>query len=254
MTFSIADLNPNYRPDIDGLRAIAVLSVILFHINKALIPGGFVGVDIFFVISGFLISRNILQELEHGKFSIVDFYRSIGTMVIALSRKRVFLVKPRYWLFCGYQRRNAAIAPLVAWCRGTVLHHLAVAAHRCLSAVACAVAFRGSGTCRARIIPAWRISLFVHPILCLLYVADTSRRTIAGRNCSACSLERIQAAPSDGNANGCLGPLFVGWLTISAFRGTGVSRVAGDSADTWDGTVDFRRTPRKQPCVPFYGI
>jgi len=75
MTFSIADLNPNYRPDIDGLRAIAVLSVILFHINKALIPGGFVGVDIFFVISGFLISRNILQELEHGKFSIVDFYR-----------------------------------------------------------------------------------------------------------------------------------------------------------------------------------
>jgi len=64
-----------YRPDIDGLRAIAVLSVILFHIDKLLVPGGFVGVDIFFVISGFLISLHILQEIEAGKFSIVEFYR-----------------------------------------------------------------------------------------------------------------------------------------------------------------------------------
>ena len=64
-----------YRPDIDGLRAVAVLSVILFHIDKRLIPGGFVGVDIFFVISGFLISLHILQEIEAGKFSIVEFYR-----------------------------------------------------------------------------------------------------------------------------------------------------------------------------------
>jgi peptidoglycan/LPS O-acetylase OafA/YrhL len=64
-----------YRPDIDGLRAIAVLSVILFHIDKRLIPGGFVGVDIFFVISGFLISLHILQEIEAGQFSIVEFYR-----------------------------------------------------------------------------------------------------------------------------------------------------------------------------------
>ena len=56
----------NYRPDIDGLRAIAVLSVILFHIDKALIPSGFIGVDIFFVISGYLISLNILKDLERG--------------------------------------------------------------------------------------------------------------------------------------------------------------------------------------------
>jgi peptidoglycan/LPS O-acetylase OafA/YrhL len=65
----------NYRPDIDGLRAVAVLSVIVFHIWKESLPGGFVGVDIFFVISGFLITRNILIDLERGKFSILDFYR-----------------------------------------------------------------------------------------------------------------------------------------------------------------------------------
>jgi peptidoglycan/LPS O-acetylase OafA/YrhL len=65
-----------YRPDIDGLRAIAVLSVIVFHINKAFLPGGFVGVDVFFVISGYLITNNIVQKMGSGQFSIVDFYRS----------------------------------------------------------------------------------------------------------------------------------------------------------------------------------
>ncbi len=65
----------SYRPDIDGLRAVAVLSVIVFHIDKTLLPGGFVGVDLFFVISGFLISRNIVSEIERGTFSILDFYR-----------------------------------------------------------------------------------------------------------------------------------------------------------------------------------
>ena len=64
----------SYRSDIDGLRAIAVLSVIAFHIAPAKFRGGFVGVDIFFVISGFLISSIIYKELESGAFSIVEFY------------------------------------------------------------------------------------------------------------------------------------------------------------------------------------
>ena len=63
-----------YRPDIDGLRAVAVLSVVLFHASPLQLPGGFVGVDIFFVISGFLISSLIFKELEQGQFSFADFY------------------------------------------------------------------------------------------------------------------------------------------------------------------------------------
>jgi peptidoglycan/LPS O-acetylase OafA/YrhL len=66
--------HPKYRPDIDGLRAIAVLSVVTFHAFPSLIPGGFVGVDIFFVISGFLISSIIFGSLEKNSFSFVEFY------------------------------------------------------------------------------------------------------------------------------------------------------------------------------------
>jgi len=63
-----------YRPDIDGLRAVAILSVIAFHAFPEYIPGGFIGVDIFFVISGFLISSILFSSLEHDRFSIVEFY------------------------------------------------------------------------------------------------------------------------------------------------------------------------------------
>lgn len=64
----------NYRPDIDGLRAIAVLSVIFYHLGKRWLPGGFVGVDVFFVISGFLITSHILEEVNRGQFSLAAFY------------------------------------------------------------------------------------------------------------------------------------------------------------------------------------
>ncbi len=63
-----------YRPDIDGLRAIAVLVVIAFHAFPEKIKGGFIGVDIFFVISGFLISSIIFQDLGNNRFNIVEFY------------------------------------------------------------------------------------------------------------------------------------------------------------------------------------
>ena len=63
-----------YRPDIDGLRAVAVVSVLMFHAFPAMIPGGFVGVDIFFVISGFLITGILMHESMEGHYSILRFY------------------------------------------------------------------------------------------------------------------------------------------------------------------------------------
>lgn len=65
-----------FRKDIQGLRAIAVLFVFIFHINSSWLPGGFIGVDIFFVISGFLISSIILHKLDNNRFSFKDFYIS----------------------------------------------------------------------------------------------------------------------------------------------------------------------------------
>jgi len=64
----------NYRADIDGLRAVAVLSVVIFHIGLSRFQGGFVGVDVFFVISGYLISSIILADISASRFTIVGFY------------------------------------------------------------------------------------------------------------------------------------------------------------------------------------
>lgn len=63
-----------YRPDIDGLRAVAVLSVLGFHAGLSTVSGGFVGVDVFFVISGYLISSIVFSEIAASRFSVVGFY------------------------------------------------------------------------------------------------------------------------------------------------------------------------------------
>ncbi len=65
---------PRHRPYIQGLRAVAVSGVVLYHFGATWLPGGFVGVDIFFVISGFLISGSMYREIETGEFGLVDFY------------------------------------------------------------------------------------------------------------------------------------------------------------------------------------
>ncbi len=71
-THSVAQTG--WRSDIDGLRALAVLPVVIFHVAQSLLRGGYVGVDIFFVISGYLISRNVFQTLARGTFSLGSFY------------------------------------------------------------------------------------------------------------------------------------------------------------------------------------
>jgi len=63
-----------YRTEIDGLRALAVVPVILFHAGFELFSGGFVGVDVFFVISGYLITTIIIEDIDNKRFSIVNFY------------------------------------------------------------------------------------------------------------------------------------------------------------------------------------
>lgn len=78
----------NKRDDIQGVRALAVLSVIIFHVDKDWMPGGFVGVDIFLVVSGFLITSIILGKKERGGFSYIQFYTS-----------RVKRIVPAYVLF-----------------------------------------------------------------------------------------------------------------------------------------------------------
>ena len=62
------------RLDIQGLRAFAVLSVIIYHVAPLRLPGGFIGVDIFFVISGYLIISSIVKNIEENKFSFQSFY------------------------------------------------------------------------------------------------------------------------------------------------------------------------------------
>lgn len=79
---SLPEDRPGYRPDIDGLRAIAVLAVVVFHLNKTWLPGGFTGVDVFFVISGFLITGILSRDTSGGKFSYASFYRARARRII----------------------------------------------------------------------------------------------------------------------------------------------------------------------------
>ncbi len=71
-----------YRADIEGLRAVAIVPIVLFHAGFHSIAGGFIGVDVFYVISGFLITSIILPDLEAGRFSLLDFYRRRAVRIL----------------------------------------------------------------------------------------------------------------------------------------------------------------------------
>jgi peptidoglycan/LPS O-acetylase OafA/YrhL len=137
----------NYRPEIDGLRAIAVLSVILFHAGLRAVPGGYLGVDVFFVISGYLITSIIVTEMETGEFSFAAFYErrarrilpAMMVVVLACVPFVLFFMLPRqifefsksvlavcafvsnvfFWTQSGYFDAGAELKPLLhTWSLG----------------------------------------------------------------------------------------------------------------------------------------
>jgi peptidoglycan/LPS O-acetylase OafA/YrhL len=89
----------NYRKEIDGLRALAVIPVILFHAGFTTFSGGFVGVDVFFVISGFLITSIILKEIEAGTFSILNFYERRARRILPALFLVMLVCLPFAWLW-----------------------------------------------------------------------------------------------------------------------------------------------------------
>src|SRR5437764_968891 len=108
----LSSASTKYRPDIDGLRAIAVLLVVNFHAFPEAMPGGFIGVDIFFVISGFLITGIVTRDLDSARFSLLHFYdrrirRIFPALLVVLL---AVLVLGFFWLLPGpYARLSAGV-------------------------------------------------------------------------------------------------------------------------------------------------
>ena len=98
-----------YREEIDGLRAIAVVPVIIFHTGLPGFGGGYVGVDVFFVISGFLITSIILSELEAGRFSVISFYERRARRILPALFVMMFCSIPfAWWLMPPHQLKEYA--------------------------------------------------------------------------------------------------------------------------------------------------
>ena len=105
-----------YRPDIDGLRAIAVAAVVIFHVCPRHLTGGFVGVDIFFVISGYLISGLVLRESAAHRFSLVEFYgRRAKRLLPALAVVSFATLAFTAWLFTPADFLAFMKSCLAAW-------------------------------------------------------------------------------------------------------------------------------------------
>lgn len=89
----------NFRKDINGLRAIAVIAVVVFHFNEQWLPGGFAGVDVFFVISGYLMTKIIISGIEKHNFSVVAFYLSRAKRIIPALAFLIFVLMIFGWFF-----------------------------------------------------------------------------------------------------------------------------------------------------------
>ena len=89
----------NYRPEIDGLRALAVIPVILFHAGFELFSGGFVGVDVFFVISGYLITTILIEDMENNRFNILNFYERRARRILPALFFVMLVCVPFAWMW-----------------------------------------------------------------------------------------------------------------------------------------------------------
>ncbi len=103
-----------YRPEVDGLRALAILPVVLYHAGVPLFSGGFVGVDIFFVISGYLITSILLAELARGQFSLVQFYERRARRILPALTVMMLACLPMAWLWLDPLDLKAFAKSLVA--------------------------------------------------------------------------------------------------------------------------------------------
>ena len=106
-----------YRPHLDGLRAVAVLAVLLYHYHVPGFGGGYVGVDIFFVISGYLIGRILIAEIEGGRFSLADFYaRRVRRLLPALLLMAAVVTAASGWLLMprDFDRYGQSLATMMA--------------------------------------------------------------------------------------------------------------------------------------------
>lgn len=107
----------DYRPDLDGMRAVAILPVLLFHAGLPGVPGGFIGVDVFFVLSGYFMARIILTDLDRGCFSVKQFYvrrirrifPALAAMIAVSSVAAWLLFMPQEFLYFAKSVRASAL-------------------------------------------------------------------------------------------------------------------------------------------------
>jgi peptidoglycan/LPS O-acetylase OafA/YrhL len=121
----LRESSSSYRKDIDGLRAIAVIAVVLFHARVSLFSGGFVGVDIFFVISGYLIGAHIYRDVSKGQFSLARFYQRRAKRILpALFTVLLFCYGMSFLLLSPMEMRRfgafaasslLSVSNIVAW-------------------------------------------------------------------------------------------------------------------------------------------
>lgn len=113
----------SYRKDIDGLRALAILPVVFYHLGMSLFPGGFIGVDIFFVISGYLITSIITKEIEEKQFSFINFYEKRARRLMpALFAVLLFVIfaSPFFLAPDNYKFLPIEIAGVLLFCSNVV--------------------------------------------------------------------------------------------------------------------------------------